>query len=487
MLLALVAVQRSASFAYGVMDIDEAHWTLIGRLVLDGGVPYVDFVDHKPPGLFYLFAAFVALGGGSLISIHGFVCAWVAATGLLAGRAVRELGGTPGAAALTSLAYVLLASSNVITANSELLSDLPVAAAVVLAARSLRTGVRAASLAGALTAVAVLIRPQAGVLVPALLGAFWMWGARGRRALAFLGGLAVPLAATALAFLAAGRFGELWEWNVVRNLGYPPPPEWAGLLGLRLLQFVIGSAAWAWWLAVLAARDGLRRPRDPAVVLGTLLLAGSVLAVWSGRRFYPHYFVQLALPLALLAGPRAAALLADAARRGGRWVAPALAAAIAVPAVSWTAINWVRGALGYYPEQDATIREVARYLNSEAAPRGRVLVWGDSSQLYVATRRLPGTRYYNVAPVVGNFDTAHVPEGFDVAAHVSEGDVARLLEDAERLRPALVVDTSTAGVHGWDKLPLARVEPLRRYVAEKYEPLARVAGVAIYARRGGGR
>src|SRR5262245_13962085 len=91
-LIALAAVLRSASLAYEVMDIDEAHWTLTGRLVADGGLPYVDFVDRKPPLLFYLYAVLVAASGGNLIAIHLWMIVWVAATASVVRRLLRELG-----------------------------------------------------------------------------------------------------------------------------------------------------------------------------------------------------------------------------------------------------------------------------------------------------------------------------------------------------------------------------------------------------------
>ena len=40
------------------------------------------------------------------------------------------------------------------------------------------------------------------------------------------------------------------------------------------------------------------------------------------------------------------------------------------------------------------------YLRNGAAS-GRILVWGDSTQIYLHSRRLPGSRFYNAAPLVG--------------------------------------------------------------------------------------
>jgi len=40
---------RSASFLFDIQNIDEVHFGLLGRSILNGGLPYVDAVDIKPP------------------------------------------------------------------------------------------------------------------------------------------------------------------------------------------------------------------------------------------------------------------------------------------------------------------------------------------------------------------------------------------------------------------------------------------------------
>src|SRR5439155_23464792 len=120
-----------------------------------------------------------------------------------------------------------------VTANSELLADLPLAAAVALAfaggRRTLRWGA-----AGLFAGLAALIRPQAAVAGPALaLAALLAHRFRTRGwadAAALAGGMLLPLAAVAGLFAALGRLPELWDWTVLRNLAYPPPSDWLPLL-----------------------------------------------------------------------------------------------------------------------------------------------------------------------------------------------------------------------------------------------------------------
>ena len=55
--------------------------------------------------------------------------------------------------------------------------------------------------------------------------------------------------------------------------------------------------------------------------------------------------------------------------------------------------------------------------------------------------------------------------------------------DLERNRVGLVVDTSSAAIHDWDRLPLARVTALASYVDAHYRLVASPGGVRVYARR----
>lgn len=501
---AVAFVLRSASLAYDVMDIDQAHWSLIGRMVLDGAIPYVDFADHKPPLLFYLFGGFAALTGGNLRLQALLVMVWVALTAACVQVVARRLTGSPRAGFGAGVAYVALTSCNVVTANGELLSDLPMAAALVVLTHWSPPQL---VLAGALTAIAALIRPQAAVLGVALAGtvalsALWtrlptherdgrsqaVWrGLVGLAALAF--GAALPAAATMWPFYAHGLWSDFWDWNVARNLTYPPPMGWGFILLQEAAAHLVGAMGWAVVLAVRPYREALLRlvrrqgETDPTRLLLVLLVPLVCFAVSSGLRFYSHYFIQLAWPLALLAGPRLVALLEEANARGARRMRVGLAVAVLLPVVGFFAVSWVRGLLGTYPGQDAKVRAIAAFLNQPQVPAGRMALWGDSTQLYLYTNRMPASRFYNAAPLVGNFDTNHVPDDFDVRAHISHRDVATYLRDFAARPPAVFVDTSPSRLHDWHRLPMDAVNAVREYVRAGYTLAGEPAGARVWVRR----
>ena len=206
------------------------------------------------------------------------------------------------------------------------------------------------------------------------------------------------------------------------------------------------------------------------------------LPVSVGGRFYEHYYLQFAPLLALAAAPRLAGLV-------GRWrelsrvPRASVLAACCVPAALYLAFTFGKGFLGGFPGQDQKVVGVSRWLAANTRPDQRIFVWGDATSVYYLARRTPGTRYLNCAVQVGNYDPSHLPRGFDVASHVSAPDVQATIADLEHNRVGLVVDTSSAAIHHWDRLPLSGVTALASYVDAHYRLVASPGGVRVYARR----
>jgi hypothetical protein len=58
---------------------DHALSHLMGKLILEGGVPYRDAIDVKPPGVFYLHALFIRIGGEAMhwVRMADLACLWL--------------------------------------------------------------------------------------------------------------------------------------------------------------------------------------------------------------------------------------------------------------------------------------------------------------------------------------------------------------------------------------------------------------------------
>src|SRR5437660_1586349 len=224
-LLVPLALAKLSAVVFGILDIDESDWSIAGRLLGQGILPYVGFVEKKPilSFVFYLPAAVV---GYRQWVMQLLALAWIFATALLAGRAAKEWTRDDDAGRAAAWLYVLAACGGIPAVNAETMMNLPAAAALwwfVRAERSRR--LRDAALVGALVAAASLFKHQAGILLVAFaLTLAWEWLRRrsreAARMAALVCGFTLPWLAVAAIYWRLGHLAEFFEWNVLRNLGY---------------------------------------------------------------------------------------------------------------------------------------------------------------------------------------------------------------------------------------------------------------------------
>jgi 4-amino-4-deoxy-L-arabinose transferase-like glycosyltransferase len=466
----------SARFLDEPLDRDEAAYLTVANEVLHGAVPYQDVFDHKPPLLYGWYVAPTALFDSNPVGVRLLGALVLAATALL----VLDIGRTlfsrrVGVAASlsfglsTGIAYL---EPNV---NSEPYMLFLATASLAALARSVRNSSFAlAGVAGALCAGAVLTKTVAVWHFPVLVvGAASLAGEtsfpRMRAIRVLLGGFGAVALAGVLPFLLAGALPELWYANVTYNRLYAADATWPDRLNAlgvsgRALAIVAGP-----WLAGAAAgvAFALFRKRDVATLLIALWLAASVLGVASTGRFFPHYFVQLLVPLSLLCG-----FIPDA---WSAWVRGRVArdavGFLLLLLVAFTVL--VDGAF-YAPEtaeernyrKDGTeyseranlIPEIAAYVRERTPPDERIFNFGRETQLYVYADRRPATRFMYDRPYWLDPDT------FDAT-----------LADLRRRPPLYIVDTITD-----DALPTA---PMRALLAELYERETTIEFATIYRRR----
>jgi branched-subunit amino acid transport protein AzlD len=487
-LLGLCIALRAVSLVRPCLSDDEAIYATVAREMLTGHELYRDVVDHKPPGIYLVYAATQAIGGpiGGMVVLHALLIGVVFATALLLARIVRlHWPGTdpraPAAAALLWIVYTTtLVDVDALAANCELFMMLPLvgAVAVFLDARR-RLGDHA--LAGVLIGIACLFKYQAGIQ-GALFAATILVGAGhgglGRRLVAIL--------ALGVGFAAMIGLAVCWLWRgggldaavfwLKFNFSYiQAGTSWGELVHRLAVRggLVIGSAALLYGLgaaAVVAAR------REPFVrfMAGWLVVSG--IAVFVGGRFFGHYFHQLTAPLAVLAAPATVRLWQR--RRA------VVGLAIAAPAAAYLVLGALHDrVMAWYGEPDPDYPRVVAWLDARGP--GALCVWGNSPVLYFEANRPLGCRF-----VFSNYLTGASPATAtqtDAAVDSSRAIVREawpMLEaDLEQRQPRFIVDGSPGDVAFYGKYPPSKFPPLARVLDCAYQPAADVAGMRIYERR----
>jgi hypothetical protein len=406
-LLGLYLVVRAQLLAVP-LERDEGLYGVIGQAILRGEVPYRDVFEHKPPGLFYLYALAVLLVPPTATGLHTFLLVWNLGTALCASSIAAALA-TPVAARWTMLLFTIASASAAVEGfalTSEMLILLPLTLSLRLALAAVqgeRTRVLLLVASGALGALAFWVKQPAavaGAIAPLVILAARRGAPRRARTelgLWSAGAVAVSLAAT-VPFAALGVWDEFWYWAFTHSLLY-------GQIGATHWgQRVLGSLAnlgrdlgWALAAGVGGSLFALWM-RRPGAWVGLAFLALSVVSAFHSQFLYLHYFALLT-PAAAIAGGLGLAWLQEACERrfgaaGARlFVFASVLLAVGTPVLArpW---YWLRPdpvavsnrTLGLQGFDAAPL--LAAYLRERVRPDERFFVYGSEPEIaFVAERR----------------------------------------------------------------------------------------------------
>lgn len=437
MLLAWVVgavLWRAPSLFYTDLNWDESLYRLVGGALLHGHAPYGEIWDRKPPGLFVLVAAVQAVLGPSAAALHVAGAVAVGLGGwLLAAIARRLLPRLPVAGPVAGVLWLALVGRDGGAGVNAELFFVPLNLAGLWLLLRARDG-RALLAAGLLFGAAVQVKYNAGIIVPAFLLAWRLYGAptaRPLRAMAQVGaGMLLPTAMVLGWYAMAGGLGAWFTANVLAHQGLVAPGPWGMVRDLPGLPYLLGhydvavagAVVGAGWLA-------LDRARGLAAVLAAWL-AADIVALLVLNRIADHMLIQLLPVLCVAAGLGAARTLAAAGRH-----APAVAAAGVVAWIGWSGRDMAR--------PFAAAAEVAARRQSADGPD-----WGDPSATAghgLARRLAPGeTVYVFGGPILGIYAAAGrmPPTRFPFAEHLWSGyapvDGVAELRRVMATRPAFI-------------------------------------------------
>lgn len=477
-LTGVAVLTRLPALLYPRAIDDEAVYAVVARVMLAGGLPYRDAIERKPPLLFAVYwAVFALFGAGNWLALHLVAVAWVLATmaGLfmLAGHLAGRRAGV-----LAALAYALVqpwATAKNLAFNGEVLMNLPLVWAYALVLIRPRARLFAALAAGALLAAAVLLKQPAAIAAVPLglyvVGApLWRPDVGWRQSIAgattLAGGFTAVLCGAVTILWKYGLLAEAWYWSfadhTVPHVFWQHGLEHGALFLLVALPLVLPILAWptlrqAW------------RGSEPE--LWTMLgwLAVSVIGAAAGGRFYPHYYIQIVPPLAMLAAV-AYARAGDKTQRpvslrfAAIWLTVAALVSLGVQSIQLLA--------------ERVPSPAARYVATQAAPTDRLFVWGQQTPLYLDAGLLPASRYIATYPLTGYIFGGPLP-GVSTRNRIVPGAWANFAADFSRHPPRFIIDTQAGP---GDAYPIHDFPVLARLVARDYQRAAFFSDGTVYRR-----
>ncbi len=393
LLCAVTIVSRLQILGNPIAGWDEDFYLTAARFMTEGAVPYVDFWDRKPIGIFLIYyPAALFPGWVGVFAYQAMGMASIIATGVLIQRFARSLGWSAGggwAAIFYSLWTILLKGHD---GQTPVFYNLLVISTAYLIVKSMSLkegGFYYRLTAMVLCGVALQIKYSA-IFESVYFGLYLVAAdiAAGSR----LHRLALRTASYALAGLAPSLIVAAWYFahgfgdpfiqaNITANLSRGSDP-----LSMLARNFAVTGAIVA--LPVAAGlwqmfRDGPwgHRPQKQRFLLGWLL------AAIVGFVFFPPWFDHYALPLLMVACLAAACWLNRMEYRPR-----VLFAIAAVIALAGQALFYFRGLDQGSPQQ---LTELADAVGTNAAndSSGKLFIYRAPHALYWLTHRSAPTRF----------------------------------------------------------------------------------------------
>lgn len=486
-LVVLTVLTRLPVLLHPAAFDDERVYSVVANVMNDGGLPYEHAIERKPPLLFWTYAAIVrAAGPYNWPALHMVSILWVLATmwGLYvaARRLFDERAGLVAAAGYAVFQSWGTASN--LAFNGEVLMNLPVvwAYAIALAPATRSRWRPALFVAGALFGAGFLLKqPAAIAAVPAGLyllsssyrGAYgFTWRDSIGQAAMLTAGFAAALGAAVLVLWRQGILAAAFYWTITDHT--VPAVFWR-----RGIEHTLAFAALAAPLVAPLLARGLMREawasrRAEYVALAAWVVVSAVGAA-AGGRFYPHYYIQLVPPLALLVAPFYIYLAAAEGRRSAWWRVAAIwtlsVAVVFVPV-------HVRGLAARLQPSEA-----GRWVREHSSESARLFVWGQGTRIYLDARRRPASRYIATFPLTGYIfgprpDDPGAVDPADTSDRVLPGAWANLAADFRAHPPAFIIDTE---IGERAEYPIARF-PYMAALLTGYRQVAALSDGVVYAR-----
>jgi 4-amino-4-deoxy-L-arabinose transferase-like glycosyltransferase len=259
---------------------DEGVFLTIGKYLNQGWLPYQDLVDHKPPGIYFLFACLFKLFGPGIWVAKVALIVTTGGASVMVGKIAELL--KRGAGWYASGLFLFLMTQfegYFLIAEPFLLFPLLLSLWLLL---RFKNQPRWLFLAGILLAVAMLFKQTAVLSVLPILGLVYTSSLKQR--FIFVMGIIFPLLLLLVYLNFNGIAAEAWQQVVVLTLTrYPNEP-----LGY-VLQLLKTNFVWTlpiWMLLALGVKMSLSHKK----LLWTLILLPLPFMFF---RHYPHYWVQI--------------------------------------------------------------------------------------------------------------------------------------------------------------------------------------------------
>lgn len=376
--MTLSVILRFFSFFPTLVSHDEGTYFVIAREIFQGKIYFADLVDTKPIGLFLILGLFIKYISSSIIMIRMFTAAVVALTAFIVYRILLHQQGEQKPAIAAGVIYIFFVSVWAhfgVFVNPELFYLLFTALAFYIFIRTHR--VMGFFFMGLLLGIGFILKYVVLFDLAAWLLFYFVTTLRGKNPKAswraFLNsavasfGFLVPFGLTIFYYYQIGRLHELLFYSFGVTSRIPVERSFGELLvyiGDFHLRFL--PLLFFFYYSLAGMKSAPEKPLYSSRFFGVWCLMVLVAVILPGKPF-GHYFIQLMLPMSLLAGRFFSDNLAKP-----RWIMPIIRYPVG-PVILFVLVT---GLLllqkhDYYDRRDIP-KEVALYLRPLLKPEDRI-------------------------------------------------------------------------------------------------------------------
>ena len=419
-LLLLVLIMGFAlrmAFLHEPFERDEGVYSTIGQQILRGDIPYRDAVEIKTPGILYLYAAMISLVGPSMEGIRILTAFYSMATTCAIFWLARNIAG-PVSGLWAAFFFALFSGAPRLqgsSSNSEVFMLLPAVLTICMLIAWIDSDKRRYLVFSGIFAGLTLVVKTVAAPLMLLLGLIVMFRPStvhrfsGRVVDAMIFGLPFIIISGLIAiyFHTHNALDDLIYWCFTFMQRYRSPVLFSQYPAKFLLthHLVILEHLFLWLAGLPAMVWFLYSRRDIKIVLSVCYLAAAIVGVCLPGFFYPHYYIQLMPPLAILAGLGTGAVWE--LRGKVRFSVPAV---VFISVVGYFAYDYAFYFV-YTPEEVSThkygaqgiwfseARNIGAYINRNSTPDDSIFQWGFEPEVYFyADRKI--TNKYNTHIIV---------------------------------------------------------------------------------------
>lgn len=501
---ALSFLFRLPSLFIGYADIDEVLWGLFANAVVDGGTPYHTVIGEKPPLLYLVYAAvFKIFGKHNYVAIHVLGILWAALTGFFIYRFVTRYSDKT-AAWIAGVAYVIFSSAagfRMQATTGELLMNLPLVLSCIFFLRGVKTESKLnLILAGVMATTAALFRQQSMIQFGAFfLFLIFLWGqdfsikkifARIITPSFYLGlGGIIPILLCWFYIEETHSTEDFLFWVFQHNYYYIK----SGFLnGAVMRNFFVRTAHTIvmtlpiWIFGFLRIKkvvsDFLKKKiLNDFEIFVLIYLLVSLIAVFPGGRFFPHYFLQAFPALCILAALEFCEIRIW--KRAGTETRPYEYTLVAIYLVFllihllFIPVEMHKNDPGDYAPLN---KIVGTYIKEHSAKDDKIFIWGWCQGIYYYSERDPAARFISSDFLSGYSPSQNNSAALDTTANITPGSWDMLFADFSVQKPLYILDTSPGNYHDYGIYPIKKFPLLEKYIATNYVFEKNLEGIDLY-------